>query len=253
MTMEDYLRANHGEDMPSWLAVGEREAADIPSLCRKFLSSRLVFYPGSGSDGDPIAVFNRSRAAHCFVHVDYGMTREKLEGELKAGFRGYESLLRVEVKERDLVANWVRHVPPPEPGPPFRPVSPYGFIEIFARKASFDGAHGAERFAVLFLAADGYAAFDALFCQANGVPPPFCVVVQDHGFGGGYGTFGGGGLLEELAALAHVRPVLLLVAAGTDPWKDFRRCEADPVNMGEHRQPRALHAWSGSPTPALRS
>lgn len=244
MKMGDYLRANHGEYMPSWLTNVESEAADVLSLCRKFLSSRLVFYPGSGSDGDPIAVFNRSRAAHCFVHVDYGMTRDTLEYELKTGFRGYDSLLRVELREADLVSDWVRHIPPADSCPPFRPVSAYGFIEIYERRAEFDDTHGAERFAVLFLGADGYAAFDSLFCQENEVPAPFCIVLQDHGFGGGYGSFGRGGMLEKLAIMSHARPCLLLVGQGTEPWKDYRRCDAEPVNMGEHRQPRYLFAWS---------
>lgn len=246
MKMEDYLRAHHREAMPAWFATAAPEPSEVREFCRTFLSSRLVYYPGSGSDGDPIAVFNRAGAAHCFVYVDYLMTRETLEGELTAGFRGYEIVLRIELTEADLVQHWVRHVSPDEGCPPFKPVPPYGFIAVFQRNADFDDTHGAERFAVLFLAADGYAAFDALFCQDSGVPPPFCIVLQDHGFGGGYDSFGAGGLLEKLASDARLRPRLLLVGQGTEPWEGHQRCNAEPVNMGEHRQPRALYVWSGA-------
>lgn len=240
MKMDDYLRAHHAENMPSWLINAEREARDAQGLCQSFLASRLVYYPGSRSDGDPVAVFNRSRAAHCFVYVDYGIPRTELEVELKAGFRGYERLLRLELKESDMVTECVRHIPLSETDSKLETFPPYRFMEIFERKPEFDGTHGAERFAVLFLSTDAYIAFDMLFCQQNGIPSPFCVVLQDHGFGGGYSTFGRGGLMEEVASLAHVRPNLLLVGQNTEPWSGYERCNADPVSMGEHHAPRLL-------------
>jgi hypothetical protein len=202
-----------------------------------------VYYPGSGTDGGPVAAFNKSGAAHCFVYVDYQMTRMALESELKAGFRGYESVLRAELKETDLVTDWVRHATTDYRCPPF-----FGFIEVLQRKPGLDSTHGAERFAVLFLAADGYAAFDALFCQDNGVPPPFCIVAQDHGFGGGYSSFGHGGLLEQLAEDAHVKPYMLLVGDNTREWKDYRRCDAEAEKMGEPPHDRYLYAWCGATT-----
>lgn len=246
MKMEDYLRAQHAESTPSWLITVERDAADVQGICRNFLASRLVYYPGSGRDGDPVTVFNRSGAAHCFIYVDYGIPRSELEVELQAGFRGYESLLRLELTEADLATEWVGHIPSSETDRGYRAVPPYGFIEIFQRKAELDGTHGAERFAVLFLSNDAYIAFDMLFCQDSGVPSPFCVVLQDHGFGGGYGTFGRGGLMEQVAAVAHVRPSLLLVGQNTEPWNGYQRCDADPADMGEHRAPRRLFEISNA-------
>ncbi len=61
------------EHLPQWL-----------SKCRPsrriamadFLASRVVFYPGSGTDGQPVEFFGSRHAAHCFVLADYGITKD---------------------------------------------------------------------------------------------------------------------------------------------------------------------------------
>ena len=65
--------------------------------------------------------------------------------------------------------------------------------------------------AILFICADGVAAYDALFCQRK-TQAPFAVVLQDHGFGGNWATFGRGDGLEKDASTAG-RSLELLLAA----------------------------------------
>lgn len=117
---------------------------------------------------------------------------------------------------------------------------PFGFLEILERDPGLDEAHGARRLAVLFLGADGFAAYDALFCQAN-CDPPFAVALVDHGFGGNYGRFGQGGLLERLALRCDVFPDWLLVGRPTQPWEGYDRMPGvDGDRGGMHNNLRHL-------------
>jgi len=85
---------------------------------------------------------------------------------------------------------------------------------------------------VLFLFADGIAAYDALFCQDRGRRAPFLVLLHDHGFGGNYDRFGRNGLLERIADRAGVLPDYLFVAENTDAWRGYARCSDFPGNVG---------------------
>lgn len=240
--LSDYLTAQYREPVPDWLAAEDAGSGDVRQLLRSFLASRLVFYPGSSLDGDPVAVFNRAHAAHCFLYVDYQTPREELEAALDEGFRGYRTLARIELSLSDLVS---RRVPQPNSAddrPPFEPVPPYGILALFQREDGLTDDHGAARFALMFLAADAYDVFGALFCQKDRAPAPFCAVIQDHGFGGGYGSFGRGGSLEQMAHLAGIRPRFLLAAANTPAWDGFAPCGAAPVPIGMHRTLHALYA-----------
>jgi hypothetical protein len=118
--------------------------------------------------------------------------------------------------------------------------APFGFLEVLERDRDLDDDHGARRLAILFLGADGIAAYEALFCQRqHGQSAPFGVVLQDHGFGGNYERFGGGGLLERIAKDTNALPRFLLVAGNTNAWEGFERVpdvEGDHGGMHAHRR-----------------
>ena len=57
------------EIQPDWLNASLGEFQFTKKLGDSFLSSRVVFYPGSGVDYAPIDLFGR--AAHCYLYVDY--------------------------------------------------------------------------------------------------------------------------------------------------------------------------------------
>jgi hypothetical protein len=66
-------------------------------------------------------------------------------------------------------------------------------------------------------------------------------VLQDHGFGGNYDSFGGGGLMERIAQRTHVQPHFLLVADNTRPWLGFEPVPGlESECGGMHRMPRSL-------------
>jgi hypothetical protein len=247
MTLYEYLRGLR-ENIPAWL---DQYRDGMPFSREEFFGSRVIYYPGSGTDGHPVKVFGSTHSAHCFVYADYGITQTALEAELghpRHGFRGYHRLARLQLRETDLVPNgWTPHVRigevPPDKHqlPAAVAAAPFGFLEVLERDREFDDDHGARRLAILFLGADGIAAYDALFCQVAHHSPPFAVVLQDHGFGGNYDRFGRGGLLERIARRCNVVPRWLLVAENTDPWHGFQRVDVDGDPGGMHHHLRFLY------------
>ena len=99
MSMYEYLK-NDQETIPRWLLEikeGDKFSRD------DFFSSRIVFYPGSYTDGHAVKVFGSTHAAHSFVYVDYWVTQEVLETELvQHAFLGYENLFSIQVSSNDL-------------------------------------------------------------------------------------------------------------------------------------------------------
>lgn len=97
------------EAVPEWLA-GHTPGKKID--IQEVLKSRILYYPGSGDDGQPVKTFGETQSIHTFLYVDYLLTRESLRKNLaRRGFTGYHSLDRIEVSESDLVPNgWNQHV-----------------------------------------------------------------------------------------------------------------------------------------------
>jgi hypothetical protein len=243
----NYLKANR-EVIPRWLAQfvpGSKISA------AELFASRIVFYPGSGFDGHAVAVFGSSHAAHCFVYADYSVPQADLETQLdhpQYGFRGYHSLARINIETADqLSPGWKPHLTKSElnrVGYIFKKVSGFGFVQVLERERDLDDAHGPARLAILFLGADGFATYDALFCQDES-RAPFAVLIQDHGFGGNFDRFDRYGLLETIASRAARFPKYLLVGEGSDAWSDYKRVKGVPPSAGGmHNLPRSLFQYS---------
>ena len=239
MTIYEFLSGEH-KQVPPWLT---QFNAEMTFPREHFFASRVVYYPGSGLDGQPVKLFGSTHTAHCFVYVDYGVERSRVEAALNdddehelchrqlTRFRGYHTLARVNLTERDLTPKgWQYHITPMRN--PFTTVPAFGFLEVLERNQGLDDGHGARRLAILFLGADGIATYDALFCQRNSIKAPFAVVTQDHGFGGNYDRFGQGGMLQRVAQQCNVIPQWLLVADNTNPWEGFARVPGVSGELG---------------------
>ena len=61
---------------PAWLR--DARMLDAGTLTN-FLSSRVVYYPGAGTDGQAIQLFGSAHAACCFVHADYNIGTDQIE------------------------------------------------------------------------------------------------------------------------------------------------------------------------------
>ena len=248
LTMMEFLRG-HSEEMPLWL--DHYRAGD--GLNRDaFFSSRIVYYPGHGSDGKAVRVFGGSSAAHCFVMVDYGYPEKTLRAELTSlnrGFKGYRLLDLISLTEAQVMPYpWSPSVSltPREQqaaqnkGTWIKP--PYGLLAILERETGFDSSHGPGRLAVLFLGADGILSYDVLFCQPGHQSAPFAVLLQDHGFGGNYDSFGRAGILARIVTQTAIRPQWLLVGSNTPAWDGYSKVPHVKADIGGmHAQPRHLY------------
>jgi hypothetical protein len=257
MTIADTLRRNP-EPLPGWLDAykdGNRFNR------RAFFSSRIVMYPGSGDDGHAVKLFASAHAAHTFIYVDQWYKRREIIRTLHPArpghLRGYHPIGTMEVTQLSLRAQgWRAHG--------FRgahrrnqyPLASlsFGLVCIVERDGDLMNDHGPSRLAIMFLKWDGFAAYDALFCQRGGASAPFGVLLQDHGLGGNYDRFGRCGLLEQIAHETEVFPTWLVVAENTKPWKGYRRLPrvlGDPGGM--HGTTRFLYRRAESEERAGRS
>ena len=236
------------EPLPDWL----RQTP--PGFDRKsFFGGKTVYYPGFGNDGHPVSICARAHAAHAFVYVDYGVSKEtvseRVNGVGDPGFIGYFVEHEEEVGESDLrPGGWTQHVEQRELARnaySFANVTPYGLFIVLKRNEDRDDSHGPNRLAILFVGGDGHATYDALYCQADGTPPPYLVVIEDYGFGANFSPFAAGGLLERVARRCDVLPKFLLVGARGSrgsyrPWTDYRDTGIAPEHGGMHGRPRRL-------------
>ena len=241
----------YAEPLPEWLDGDGNPAFDR----QRFFSSRTVYYPGWGDDGHPVKLCAESRAAHAFVYVDYRVSEEQVMARVnhpERGFRGYEVTHTEHIEEETLrPGGWAPRLAPDEimNANAFRNsfVTPFARFYGLTRKAGYGGDHGPRRLAVLFVGGDGFATYDALYCQRDGTRAPFMILAQDHGFGGNWASFGRdgvpghrAGLLERLAERCGVWPDLLLVADNTEPWRSYNDVGAEADRGGMHAHPRKL-------------
>ncbi|MEO2000939.1 MAG: hypothetical protein ABGW75_04875 [Pirellulales bacterium] len=68
------------EEYPQWLQ--HAEELNEETLAR-FLSSRVVYYPGAGCDGRALAIFGQTHSGHCFVHIDLTRTSQEIKQQLQ--------------------------------------------------------------------------------------------------------------------------------------------------------------------------
>lgn len=67
--------------------------------------------------------------------------------------------------------------------------SPFCEWLVFQRKDEYDESHGARRFSLLYLCADGVAAFQALYVQYGVSPAAIAIIQPGTGFGGNWTDF----------------------------------------------------------------
>lgn len=239
-TIIEHLSRNR-EPYPDWLRAGPRTFGRSD-----FFGSRTIYYPGSGDDGQPVKLCARVHAAHAFVYVDTAYDRDwvfkRLYGS-ETGFRGYAPEHEEPVRKADLrPGGWTPVCPSVARNKRYRFADPFAHFAVFRRLdgEGYDDAHGPERLAGLFIGADGFAAYDALYCQGDGTPAPFLVTVQDGGFDGNWSKFGSKGALEKIARKSGILPEYLLVADNSEPWEGYPDTGAPAEPGGCHGHPRRL-------------
>lgn len=259
MTPEAVL-ARYAEPGPDWLAQWTARSR-FPRDA--FFSSRVVIYPGGGGDGHAFKVFGGSHAAHCFIHPDYGVSRETvlswLAPESPEKLRGYRALGHVDLTMADLIpdgwhppaflsAEEKRGIAEGELQQ-LRSIKPYAMFIVFDREESLDDQHGPTRLAVVFLSGTAQITYHALFCQ-RGCAAPFGMLLQNHGFGGGNFDplhFREGSLLHRFARQADKLPRFIL---GEEAWSGYKQLTDEPSVGGMHSNRRHLFERSEDAAPS---
>ena len=234
MEIFDYL-SQFEEAVPDWLA-------DNAFSPERFFAGRTVVYPGAGSDGHAIEIFNRSHSAHCFVYIDQAYRTNQIRQELapqsyaEGSFyiRGYHTIFE-------------QGSPPGTPGTqPSSGCSAFHLC-VYERNSEYDACWGAERIALLLVGAEAHATYQWLYGGAFAATPPFGVLLQDHRAGGNFSGYTFGDLRSPMVQTARANgwPRFLVVGERTKPWPGFIRIAGvKPSVGGMHQSVRVLHEWS---------
>ena len=222
ITPAEYFSADK-EYMPLWLA--NHKKGDKVNIL-ELLNSRLVYYPGAGTDGSPIRTFNIAHAAHVFVYVDYGYNKQKIDSELSDdAFIGYHLHHEQEVSERELTPRTFRsHITNEEKRKAasgydmsIRPEEGFALLKIYERNEDYTDEHGSQRFAILYVGADANLTYDVLFGNTDRSPYA-CVICAN--MGSGCTCFVRDSLLEQIAIRTDRFPKYLLCIRGYG-WEGY--------------------------------
>jgi hypothetical protein len=175
---------------PSWLTnLSSTTVMNEPFPLHELLNDSL-YYPSSGFDGDPV----RHLAGNIlsFIYVDYGHSHDEFMSALiTPGFSGYDLVAARSVSERELTPHGWHPTPPTRSdGEPSRyrnwTKKPFCSWSLFQRRDDAPISHGPSRFSLLYLCADGVAAFQALYVANSAFPKAVAVVQPGHAFGGNW-------------------------------------------------------------------
>jgi hypothetical protein len=222
ITPAEYFSADK-EYIPLWLANHKKgDKVNISEL----LNSRIVYYPGAGTDGSPIRTFNTAHATHVFVYVDYGYDKQKIDSELSDdAFVGYHLHHEQAVTRNELLpCAFHSHVSNEEMrfaasgyNMSIRPEDGFALLKIYERNEDYTDDHGAERFAILYIGADANLTYDVLFGNTDRSPYA-CVVCAN--MGSGCTCFVRDSLMERIAIRANRFPKYLLCIRGYG-WEGY--------------------------------
>lgn len=216
------------QSAPDWLTQMTPERMLWEPFPLRDLLTRSLYYPSSSYDGDPIAYLGGNYLS--FVYVDYGEERSELLAALEEpGFRGYRVLCHRPVLEAELTpAGWSSNITARKLPQYIRSRVKKPFCEwiILERNANFAEEHGPERFSLLFLCAEGVAAFDALYVSNQVVPGTVAIIQPGHAFGGNWTDFTdpNGPLAEVVLGNPAGRPDFLLYGGVGGPNWYTRPC-----------------------------
>ena len=230
--------ANNHEPLPNWLA--NYKIGDKVDL-REVLSHRVLYYPGAYKDGQPIKGLNITHTLHTYLYADYLLGHKDIldifENDRLSGYKPYDI---IEFPIEDLMPKYIDADMCYDDQWNHRYEEKVCIMCIYERKEGFSDSHGAKRLALIYTNEDGFRVFNITFHPHNCLPPPFTLVLQDHGLGGNYDKWGHGGILERISLRYSIFPKYYIVGSATTPWHFSHQCDDKPMIGGMHRQERKL-------------
>lgn len=161
----------------------------------KSLLKDSLYYPSCDIDGELIRYcnmhFNRLGISS-YVYADYASGRDRLMANLDT-FRGYHLIATRELSPDDVEANKVLRMPKGIDREDYHRYQglwqPFGQWSVFERNKGFGEHHGPRRFSLLYLGAEGVAAYSGLYLNNNITPKAIAIIQPGHGFGGNWTDF----------------------------------------------------------------
>jgi hypothetical protein len=175
--------------MPEWL-----NKSNFVFNINEILKDSL-YYPCSEFDGDPVKYLMGN--VFSFVYVDYGVSKEDFYNQINNnGFVGYNIIHKKSISQNELIPNgWKIKIKPnlieENPNIYYSTWTKKPFCEwiIFERNSDRDESYNPKRFSLLYLCADGAAAYQAIYLS-NKIRPKIITIIQPgEDFGGNYTVF----------------------------------------------------------------
>lgn len=190
----------------------------------------VLYYPGAGTDTQPFRLFGGNPHLSRVIYADYSPSahhRQEVERLFK--FRRPNARF-VDLTPGDFGCQeweefWYGNSESREESTPAKAFGIRGELPLHPR-VRFD-----------YLATEAVGTYSVLL--KAGIRPNF-IVLQDHGFGGNWTTFGGRSQLYKLARQNNALPELLLVADNTDRWPQYEQVSEPVENCGAAKHTRAL-------------
>ena len=217
-----------------------------------------LYYPACDIDGELIRYcnmhFNRLRICS-YVYADYAAGREQLMANLDS-FLGYHLIATRELNPADVGAD--KGFPMPE-GIDLEEYRRYqdmwqafGQWAVYERDEDFDGNHGPARFSLLYLGAEGAAAYSGLYLNNNITPKGMAIIQPGHSFGFNWTNFTDpNGPLTRTMRLGRSMPEFFFYGGYTYdgynqlPWPGYEQ-----IDRKDHYYPTvfdsALTVWHGN-------
>lgn len=197
MGVDMALKHDLRRKVPDWLSELDPARLESASFPLANVLKHSLYYPSAGFDGRPVQFLGGF--IHSFVYVDYGNSERDVEGAIKEhGFLGYHVAGKQNLTQSELAPQgWQPHVPEQyrsdverfrnyENGLVKRP---FAIWYILDRDEDKSDDFGPERFSLLYLCADGVAAYQALYWQNHTAPEVLAIIQPGTGFGGNYTNF----------------------------------------------------------------
>ena len=201
------------------------------------LNGSVLYYPGSGTDSGPVKLFGGNTELSTVIYCDYELNQDDAH-RFVCNIEGFvagpiNELRPADFDARDWNAFWPKN---PSATRHHNSRTAFGIKTTLSNKCE-------RKFDFIFLGTEEVQTY-AILLHA-GIYPNI-VVLQDHGSGGNWTSFGAGGELEKIA-IRHGRvdgimPDFLFVAEGaTQPWDGYQQVSDFALYKGQwHSYKRAI-------------
>lgn len=222
---------------------GATEPGTLPSpeeyLRMNPVPGGLLYYPGSYTDTGPMKLFYEFGEVNRFLHADYLAMKGEALGTTQWLWEKYERKVTDLGLETFGAGSWEDFW-----DPQIRERRRDNIQKSHGVRQEVRTGPAGEQVDFIFLHVDAIGAWKHLVRAGY---KPDVVVLQDHGFGGNWGHFGGEREFYRAVQQAGHWPEYLLVADNTRPWPGYRAMSSSGHQAGQmHGHHRAIYRRDGS-------